>query len=194
MRDDDTQFVEQLLDAGLARYSSVTPRPGMEQRILAAVEAAQPRRLWLVWSGWLATGAVATVILFSIITLLHHRTPMVAPGRIAANPGATMGREPVAAPPPVAVKNAVHPAAPIHGHEYARVTAAHAAAEPRLAEFPSPQPMTDEEKLLLEFVHRNSAEVLSASAAESTEIPELKIREIEIAPLDVEPNDSQPKQ
>jgi hypothetical protein len=185
---DLNQFIDDLLDAGLARYSNVTPRPGLEGRMLANVRAERERNSWFLWAGMLAAGAVAAIIVVGVFDLARSI------GRPASPLAATTRQS---APQVVASLPAVEPALPPPPSRQAakervpRIVAETARQETRLDVFPSPQPMTEQEKLLLEYVRRNSPEVLSASAADSTAIQEVKIKELRITPLVAEQNETQ---
>ncbi|MGD0697777.1 MAG: hypothetical protein ABSB82_23425 [Terriglobia bacterium] len=183
------QFVDELLDAGLARYGNVTPRPGLEGRILANVHAEQGGRAWFAWAGGLASGAVAAAVILGVLELPHLRIPPPPPVPFVQRGAATNVLAPVVSPaqPTHVPHGTLTPAHPVAG-----VTARTLAPEPHLAQFPSPQPLTDQERLLIEYVRHTPAEILSARATESTVIPELEIKELEITPLETEQAESQP--
>jgi len=139
------QFVDELLDAGLARYSNVAPRPGLEGRILADVRAEPGRRSWFVWAGWLASGAVAAAIILGVLALMRLRTPPPPTVPVVARGGVQIGLVPT--PRPMARQLAAPETwhgrpGRVHGRD-ARATA------PRQAAFPSPAPLSEQEKLLL---------------------------------------------
>jgi len=184
------QFVDELLDAGLARYSNVTPRPGLEGRILANARAAQEQSPWFVWTSWLASGAVAAAIVVGVLALTHLRTPPPPPVAAIKREGMVTGPRAEAGPAKPNLARQRTPA--LLAQHVARPKTEPAAAEPRLAQFPSPRPLSDQEKLLIEYVRHTSAGILSASATEDTDIPELEIKELEIAPLDAGTTETQP--
>jgi hypothetical protein len=183
------QFVDDLLNASLARYSSVTPRPGLEGRILANAKAAKARRTWFVWAGWLAAGAAAGLIALGILNFRHRLTIPAPPKSVeVVKPGTGLGL--VAVEPS---KQARAPRKPMT--QRARpITSVVVRAEVRQAVFPSPEPMTSEEKLLVKFVDKTPTEVLLASAPETQTIQKIQIKELEISPLADEPADSKNKQ
>ena len=61
-----------------------------------------------------------------------------------------------------------------------------ARVENRFPVFPSPSPITEQEKLLAQYVHTTPAEVLSATSTDSAQIQDLEIKPLEIAPLDTD--------
>ncbi len=143
--------LDRVLDAALAKYAAVDPRAGLEERVLAHVrtEAQSPRRLWLQWG--LAAG-VAVVVLVAVLVWRSSRVPHHV---IANHPAITIQRPSIEdghsaphATGEVAIvkhastrKPAVHP-----------VIAATAIAHPKLEQFPSPQPLSQEEIALAQYV------------------------------------------
>jgi len=177
------QFLDDLLDAGLARYGSATPRPGLEARVLANLRAERERRSWLVWAGWLATGAVAALIVVGVFNLTRRPTRPVPPPSVATRQTAPPT---VAAVPPAEGAGESRPIRPVSGKRIPRTFIYTMRQEVRLDVFPSPQPLTEQEKLLVQYVRQTPAEALAATPTESTLIPELEIKPLEIAPLDTE--------
>lgn len=184
-----SQFVDDLLEASLSRYSSVRPRPGLEERVLAHSRAAQDRRARLLWAGCLVVGAAAAMITVGVLNFNHRQAIPTTPK--SGEVGKTLPAIPhrlIAAPP---ARARLPLAASTRQTRQANPTSA--TLESRLPMFPSPSPMTDQEKLLVQYVHTTPAEVLSATPSESEDIQELKIEEIAIIPLDAEQNVTQPK-
>jgi hypothetical protein len=183
------QFADDLLNASLARYSTVTPRPGLEGRILANAKAAKARRTWFVWAGWLAAGAAAALIAIGVLSLRHRLTIPAPPTRVeVVKPTVEDGL--TSAP---RVQQGHAPRKPVM--QRARpITSVVARAEVRQAVFPSPEPLTSEEKLMVKYVDKTPTEVLLASVPEFTKIQEIQIKELEISPLADDPADSKNKQ
>ncbi|MGH9779406.1 MAG: hypothetical protein ACRD5I_13435 [Candidatus Acidiferrales bacterium] len=155
------QFVDKLLDAGLARYSAVEPRPGLEQRILAGLKQQPRPSLWLDWrwAGAFATAAVGVVVIVIFFFMRQPPVPTVPP-QTATLPApvapATAAPSPEAVRPPAA-KTTTRRATP-------RVEQARAQA-PRLETFPAPAPLSEQERLLLLFTRQAPQEaVLMAQA------------------------------
>jgi hypothetical protein len=179
------QFVDSLLDASLARYSTVAPRPGIEGRVLANVGARQERRSWFAWAGRLAAWAFTIFIAVGVLKLLQVRRSPSPPLSVAkvktAPPTPPAAHDPIAVPRERA--RALLPASKRRAPQ-ANIVLAH--AENKLPMFPSPGPMTDQEKLLAQYVRTTPAEVLLAASTESAQIPELEMKPLEIAPLDTD--------
>jgi len=183
-----TQFVDDLLEASLARYSSVTSRPGLEGRVLANAKAAQARRSVFVWAGWLAAGATAALIVFGVFSLTRRGTIPAPPKTVeVVKPGVGTGLRhvPVTGPP-------IQQAHVLRKPQLQRPPQATslARAEVRLPVFPSPSPITEQEKLLAQHVHITPTDVSSAPSTDGTVIPELEFKPLNIAPLDAEETES----
>src|SRR5690242_15687415 len=120
---------DELLERALATYAGAEPRPGLEQRVIARVfsEPARPRFRWLRWAWAVPALAGAVVAVLSI-----PRTP--APPQAPRPPAAVV---PVASAAPVPARPAIH--------------RRHRAAQPKPRLFPTPSPLTAEERLLVAF-------------------------------------------
>ncbi len=152
MADNHHERLERELDAALSKYSAVEPRAGLEERILANLRAEQarvPNRAWWRWSAAL----VAVVIILAMVVALR-------PGRRHEDGTARQ------APP--AIQNPTQPETQLvatrvdHGTAKAarvapRAPAKHSihpavSAPPKLDRFPSPQPLSEQERMLARYV------------------------------------------
>ena len=178
MDDKEKRFVDELLNASLRRYASAEPRPGLEGRVMAGVRARYERtRRRTVWA-W-AVGMAATA---AMITLLVTEWPRHQPTQL-----------PVAAKVPanvfgLTVAKAAPPVQPLSSHRPAR-PAFRRRVDSRPQQFPTPRPLSEQEKLLLVYAH--SLEQSPGAAAPTTdqdferdvEIPPIRIAAIKIEPL-----------
>jgi hypothetical protein len=178
----NNRFVDELLEASLSRYSSVTPRPGLEARVLAHTRAVRGRRAWFAWAGLLAAGAAVAVIAIGVLKFSRKQEIQAVPNAsaettatIAHNSGIGVGAvpklrtNPAARPSPLPARRGE-----FRGPE----------EDPQMAVFPSPHPATAEEKLLRQYVRLTPPSVLAASPAYPAKIPDLKIKDLNIRPLD----------
>ena len=178
-------FLDQLLDASLARYAQVEPRPGLEERLLAGVRAEPSRPLWWRWAWLPATAGAVALIVVGALVLSERREPTPPASRVARTAEA-----PTAVAPSPAVKETV-PGAPAKTTPRAtRPTPASLAALPRRQEFPSPSPLSEQEQLLLRYVQQTPKEEVLTAAARDPLQP-LAIEPLVIPPLPAGPNGSQ---
>ena len=178
MDDKGKRFVDDLLDASLRHYASAAPRLGLETRVLAGVRARQQAARWhRVWAWGVGLAAVAAMVAMLVIYRPRQqpeRLPAIAnrPANISAP---AVARAIPRVQPPLPYRP-VRPAAP------SRV-------DTRPQQFPTPRPLSEQEKLLLVY-----AESLKGSSAASApqanmdvehdlEIPPLSIAAIKIEPL-----------
>ncbi len=184
------QFVDELLDSALARYRSAGPRPGLEERVLARLRAGGQPRPWPGWAWRLAAG-VAVLGIVLAMGYLARRSINMSSTPPAPTAVAEARKEPTPRPavPQVIAKSHTsgRPASQIPR----RATPRHASAEPRKDVFPSPAPLTDEEKLLLCYVRGTPAAVLIALSMHNEEMEDIQIKPLEIPPLDTESARSQ---
>lgn len=164
--DINDQRLEEKLDAMLRAYSDEQPRPGLETRILANLRAQAVRKedralLWRwLWGGALTLALVAVALAVYI-------------GRL----------QPLPAPPVIAVVKALPPAPIPTAPEITPVqNGAHRqkyppqklllAASPRQDVFPSPVPLSDQEKLLLRYLASTPHEEVASQSHSDDPAPE----------------------
>lgn len=143
------------LDAALASYAAVEPRMGLEERILANLQSGQARSAERLWWPWGLAGAVAVIVLVAVA--LGWRAKSSVPPVVVRHLPAIQQNQNESSAPAVAdlghdgVHNLpgpglrAHPAAPIET----------TAVNPKLDVFPSPQPLSEQEKVLFGYVARN---------------------------------------
>jgi hypothetical protein len=157
MNSRDNDQMDQWLEGALGKYGKAEPRAGLEGRILANL-AAERQRLALRWRwGFALAGALAIcgALAFWRGSSSHstNKTPAIqAPveqskeSHLAKETqGQVLGTLPI--------KSA---AAKRHGvKKIKKIKTIELANEPRLEQFPSRRPLSEQEKMLMEFV-RNS--------------------------------------
>ena len=175
MDDKEKQFVDELVVASLRRYSSEAPRPGLEGRILAGVRARQQaghRRDTWVWAvGMASAAAVVAILLMS----WPHRQSKPVP--LTAKAPVIVSSPTVAKVVPPDQKPILH--SPAHHATPSRL-------DTRPQQFPTPRPLSEQEKLLVEYAKliQNSPGALAPDVDKNPEhnleIPPLSIAAIKI--------------
>ena len=145
---DRDQF-DQLLDGALRRYAEVEPRAGLEGRVLAnlAINAGRTRARW----AWAVAGASAMGLVVAVwVGIGHHRTrtPQVAVQSHDIK-GSAATKAAVITEPAELNKSASKRARSRRPQALATVVKA---VEPRLEQFPSPRPVTQQELAIAEYV------------------------------------------
>lgn len=167
MANEPRDALDRLLDEGLASYAAEEPRTGLEQRVLHRVraEGARPRWLFLRWA--LPAAALACVV----AGVMLRTQPAPAPERQVASqipppevPAAVPAPEEPAAPP------RQRPARP---------------SLPKLAVFPTPMPLTPEERALTRVVVSAPEENTDAAGDSPQGIEPIEVDKIEIPPLQI---------
>jgi hypothetical protein len=172
---------DRLLDAALAKYAAVEPRTGLEERVLANLRAEQAHLPDHAWWRWSAIAAVAAVIVVAMALSLrsdkpshpvvanHPPTPIQAP----KEPGTEIlsivhrsGTRP--ARPSTAPKPEMRPSPP----EVAMARA------PKLEQFPSPQPLSGQEKLLQNYVAENPGQAVLLARARTEALRQDQLEEM----------------
>ena len=154
---------ERILDEGMAGYASAEPLAGMEERILAKIRAAEgpQRRL----RGWGVVLAAATAGLCLLVMLPTRKAELGRPV-----PAGVVVQLQVSVP-----KQAVSVSRVLHRRARAKVL-------PKLAVFPTPSPLTGEERRLIALVATDPK-----GTAEAFESLRKRSEPLEIAPLVIEP-------
>ena len=184
MHDEKTdQFVDELLDASLKQYGGEEPRAGLEMRLLAGVRsrrrAATRRRL--MWALAVCAGALAAValVVHSAHSPIRHRlTTAYGPrpaAKSVANPGGADSR-------------ILSPRLVPGSKEKPRTAKPAVRATRRPEQFPTPMPLTEQEKLLLTYFSKTGKPDLHAETNKADEAAE--ISNINVAPLEIEPLDN----
>jgi len=163
--------VDRWLDDGLAQYAKAEPRVGLEGRVLARLAGAREEsRRTLRWSAWTFGAAFAMALALLWLGGLDRRPVPQAPvAKVAAQAG-----RPISTDDRSSADAGAHEAAK-HVFVAGRGESAHGEVErnrfggqrpaqedvagtedasvgPKLDQFPSPSPLTDQERMLVRYV------------------------------------------
>jgi len=179
MADNDEDQAERELDAALAMYTAVEPRAGLEERILANLRAQQGavhRRLWWRWSVAVAAAAIAALALIWRSGKPSH--PVVAARQSITIQSPLRQESQVANQDANAVHSRRH--APIHRTTMQPAQfGAGAAANPKLDQFPSPRPLSEQEKILSSYVAEYPEQALLLARARSEALRRDQLEEMQ---------------
>lgn len=173
----DNRFVDNLLDRALENFRRAQPAPGLEGCILDRLEAEAARGRQWRWV-WVPVAATAAVVLAATVVYVNRWAAPPPVESVTAVPGPPAVTTAVVPPAPQPVK--IAPRAP--------VATAQRPAAPRLAQFPSPAPLSEQERLLLRYVQQASPEQLLAASLGEGKLAELRLEPLRIPPLASEPN------
>jgi len=164
--------LDKILDGALSSYSREEPRPGLHARVLDRIRSPQEgsRFGWLRWA--VAIPAFACV-LFLAVTFWSTRDSIPKsshPARAIAQAGPVANAAPI-----VRARGKIK----VHKRSARRMSL------PKREKFPTPAPLTSEERALLAFVARlpKQAEEILINAKRRSAEP-LQIEEIHIEPLE----------
>lgn len=161
------------LDDALAKYARVEPRAGLEERILANLQAEQARvpnhSVWR-WSVAIVLAALVVAALvmgwrhgksFSPLMVKHPSTSAPGPNdprpEVAANDGAKQLHVAGQASKRAATHRSPRPAVV-------------ATVNPKLDQFPSPQPLSEQEQILASYVAKFHAQAVLIARVASEEL------------------------
>jgi hypothetical protein len=182
-QDLDRSGLDRELDAALAKLVAVEPRAGLEDRILANLRAnREPAAGHLEWR-WPAIAALAAVIVVAIfvawkagkpvqnITIQQPPATMQTnehAGTQVANRGGSGSIRPHGAAPGKQPKP--------HAISYSATVVNPA---PKLEQFPSPQPLSEQEKMLAEYVADHRQQAVLIARARMAELKKDWVEEME---------------
>jgi hypothetical protein len=149
---DKQMQIEDMLDARLANYSSAEPRPGLETRILANLREAEERKASQGWWNfkWLWAGVVAAIIIVAAL-LIGGRHRVAPPTHVIVKTSPAIP-QPEIQPHAPAVRNETVRIRPRKSLASTRPQSAALALNERPAVFPTPTPLSEQEKLLLSYL------------------------------------------
>ena len=174
---DNEKDLDNLLDAALEDYSSAEPRAGLEGRIIARLAGAEQTHvsLWARW--WPALTFAAAIVVIAIVFLsLPRKTSQqdiakeVSPPAILPASQTSPGQSVKTAPPRRHRPQSHAKHAPDKGNIIA--VPVQRLAVVRQDVFPSPSPLTDQEKLLFAYLRRTPGDEIVAQS-KPDEVPEV---------------------
>jgi hypothetical protein len=176
------------LDAALASYAAVEPRAGIEQRILANLRAEQEHASVRSWWRWPAMSAISVAVVVAALLLAskfgkpvprltaHHVPAITLP---VAESHTSVNNRPGDGTVPALRKKPMR-----MGYRRENENA----SAPKLDVFPSPQPLSEQEKMLVAYVAQHRQQAVLIARARMAELKEDLARERETNEQNAEPN------
>lgn len=172
---DKQMQIDEMLDSLLASYSSAEPRPGLETRILANLRDAEGREASRGWWGfrWVWAGAALAAMIVGGV-LVRGKRHIAPPPRTVVQSGQPAVQQPVVQPPVIQqprIQSSVPAAAGARPAIHRRKTLATKAQQnvtlalsQRPAVFPTPTPLSEQERLLLSYYSSTPREEVIAQS------------------------------
>jgi hypothetical protein len=192
MTDREQDELDSTLDAALAKYAAIEPRAGLENRVLSNLRAERspvPDRAWWRWS--VAGGLIAVVVVALALASRsgkpshpvasnHSSTAPQVSKEATAPLVATGGEKPTRrnqarSPELAAVRQPTIDRAP---------PKAVTAALPKLDQFPSPRPLSEQEKILASYIEQYPERAILLARARTFELERDQLEEMKTSPSD----------
>ena len=178
MESEERNELDRLVEDALSTYCRQEPESGLEERVLNRIREAGIRpKFRFVFPGWAVAAPVVACVTIVIVTFWSPRPTQPDVSHVLRSGGNTATAN-IKQPEPAITA----PTPP--QHKMSRRPGAMRSALPKRQQFPTPAPMTGEERALLAFV-RNAPEearkILIDGQQSSTEL--IQAEEISIAPL-----------
>jgi hypothetical protein len=169
--------MDRLLDAALKEYAAVEPRAGLEDRVLAQVRSgltSAPGRSWWHWG----IAAAALTALALIIAMVWRPRPEPQP-KLAQHPSLSVPEKVENSPESHGGQSSVQRVAIKRAKSRSGRTAVAQVAEaaPKLDQFPSPQPLTPQEKRLAAYVGQHYEEAVLIARARDDQLEQDRIQD-----------------
>ena len=159
--------LERILEEGIASYAAGEPLTGLHGRILGRIGTGGRAGRWNL--GWGVVFGVGVVGMAFLLMLPAHKE-VVRPVQIAAVPSAPTGEVEVLV-------------APVADH-LGKPGVKHAKALPKLPVFPTPTPLTAEERGLMALIKQDPEGTAAAFESLHKKSEPLEIEEIVVEPLE----------
>lgn len=188
--------LDSMLDAALAKYAAAEPRSGLEDRVLANLRAERARVPDRAWWRWSVSGALAAVIVVAVLAWRSSKTshPVVenrpsattqstpTSAQVSSNPEKQIRKDPDRSPRFVAARRAsMHRSQP-------KVVIA---GNPKLDQFPSPQPLSEQEKILASYVEKYPEQAVLLARARTEALRQDQLEEMKAFPSGSRATDSE---
>jgi hypothetical protein len=162
--------LDSALDAALAKCGAVEPREGLEERILARLQSETRTFPTYSWWQWSAVGAVATLLVITVALAWKSSKPVNR--LVQQRPSAPIEASHLSAAR--TINSQIAPVLPLTTHRTPKKALPRSDAPmivadgPKLDKFPSPRPLSEQEKQALEYVERFPDEAFLIAQAQTT--------------------------
>jgi hypothetical protein len=179
----DEDGLDRILDLALAKYAAVAPREGLENRILGNLQAQRgqvPNRAGHRWYAMAAVAAVAVVVM-----TLAWRSGKNSHTSVANQPTATAAVKASSEIVSNSSTNEVRAQGPKRTPRAMKRRAylpAEVAAQPKLDQFPSPQPLSEQEKILASYVAEDPERAILVARLRTELLRQDELEEIQAFP------------
>lgn len=155
--------IDDMLDSLLANYSSAEPRPGLETRILVNLREATGRESSPGWwtFKWLWAGAAVAVAIIVAVVLIGGRQRVISPANVVVKNSVLMEH-------PAVQNSGTNSGDPAVRAYHRKLSLPHSLPKSetlalnRLAVFPTPTPLSEQERLMFTYLANTPHEVVVA--------------------------------
>jgi hypothetical protein len=159
------------LDAALAKFAAVEPRAGLEERVLANLRIEQRHAAGRSWWRWPAVGTLAALIVVTVFMIWRSSRP--AHNIVEQHQSATTrtdGQNGTQVVNNGGASIRLHQASGRPSPHTASHAVAVVASAPKLDQFPSPQPLSEQERILTRYVTNYPAHAALIAQARADEL------------------------
>jgi hypothetical protein len=188
MEPKDQENLNRWLDRALVEYGNTEPRPGLEARVLANLQSKREpitaRRGWF-WALTLAATAAVIILAVWMESNTGLRTKVPTSVTTASEQQAESKQRPVETAERDVLQQSSKSASP-RVHRNRIVHSFETAAAPKLDRFPSSQPLSEQERLLLAYLNQTPKEEVMLAIGKTKSNEDLRVKDLEIQSLENE--------
>jgi hypothetical protein len=166
----EADVLDRELDAALSKFAVVEPRAGLEDRVLANLRSQQVHATKGAWWRWPAAAALAAALVVSVFLAWKSERPVQ---KVASHPSATTRTNELAGTQGANQERGG--AAQIYDTRSGKRLRRHAVSHsispvPKLDQFPSPQPLSEQERILARYIANFPAHAALIAQARTEEL------------------------
>ncbi|HXZ42292.1 MAG TPA: hypothetical protein VEG68_16220 [Terriglobales bacterium] len=152
---DKERFIDEWVDVALRQRGAVEPRPGLENRVLAALKAERERIPAQTWNWRPVWITLAAMLLIGAVAFLRRTTDKVGSTSVASH-----------VTPLLSSEASTHTSSAVTRGPRAGAVR-RVSATPRLEQFPSPQPLSEQERILVSYIQQFPREAVLVAQAQT---------------------------
>jgi hypothetical protein len=176
MADETHDELDRVLDAALAKYAAVEPRTGLEARVLANLRTERAKSVDRAWWRWALAGALAAVVVVAVALAWRSDRPSHT---VVANHSPVTTQAPTRSGTQAASNRGAIRRATVHRPQPKVVMA----VNPKLSQFPSPQPLSEQERLLEKYVAEYPEQAVLLARARGEALRQDQLEEMKAFPF-----------
>jgi hypothetical protein len=183
----DQSFDDEWLDAALKQCGAAEPRSGLEGRVLARIRTERVEPITSAWRRWPALAVAGAMLLISVAVFLRGKSGTVTPASVANHTPIVREETGKTTKSPGKLRSRQAPRIVAHA---SRRHSGEGTATPHLDQFPAPLRLSEQEKILANYIEQFPHQALLEARVQTELLREELIERQELSPKDGTTQDS----